>query len=212
MPYVTEYEVRHPGREPVTRDVVMKRMPRRPLPISSLGGVPYKVVTDFSPLYGAPGMGNIVEDVTSIFRGLAKATGIINPLTYYEPGKTPQEIWTKYNADVTYYQGRVPQLTVASTRAKMQKELDPIVQLRDRLKPRFAPGAALGERDLENLGDLVFALRQWRKDMNDAEKEVGLSIPSTSTPAPAAAPAKSGMGGVAMLIGGLLVGKWLKIF
>lgn len=209
MSYMTALERTRPGKQPLTRDVPSRRMGRRMgrfhrHPYMLDGEIPDRIATSFSPLYGdfgygAGGMGEIslhegVQAVESLFRSIATATGLRDPIAHYEPGKSLNEVWAKYDADVDRYLTKeIPSLRSATAQKALTDEMMKCKVIRDRLKAAFTPGAVIGERDRERLAELVVCVRNFRKNWNDAHAKYG-SAPVIPTAAPTVAAPKQESG------------------
>ena len=108
-----------------------------------------------------------------IFGDIADFLGLRNPLTYYHPDLTPQQIYAKYDADLTRYRGRLDLLRSATARTALISEWKNLQPIRERIRPAFEAGARPGERDLDRLKELVVGARKFRRNLWNAETAYG---------------------------------------
>jgi hypothetical protein len=123
--------------------------------------------------YGIEGQMGQIQIVQDVARAIATATGLRDPISHYEPGVPLPEVWAKYDAQVDQFLGQIPTIRSGSAQKDLMAQMQKCAVIRDRLKVAFGPGSTIGERDRERLAELVYCVREFRKNWNDAYAKYG---------------------------------------
>lgn len=107
--------------------------------------------------------------------------GLRDPINTYEPGKPLPEVFSKYSASLYESQREISAIRQGSARDALQKQLAPLLSLRDRLSVAFAPGAVAGKTDRDDLNTIVQGARNLTRDIRAAKKKYG-AAGATSAP------------------------------
>jgi hypothetical protein len=124
--------------------------------------------------YGIEGQMGQIQIIQDVARAIATATGIRDPIAHYEPGVPLDQVWAKYDSEVTRYLREILGLRSTTAQGPLMEQMKKCEIIRNRLRAAFAPGTTIGERDRDRLAELVTCVRNWRKEWNDAQKQYGM--------------------------------------
>jgi hypothetical protein len=101
-----------------------------------------------------------------------------DPIEKHYPGKSLPEVWKIQSDYVDKYNREVYGLHSASAVKEFAGKIQSIYRLKAEIAPAFGPGALIGSREREKLGELVQKVYDFRSDWHKAKKKYGWSPPA----------------------------------